>query len=47
MVRDRRRGTLEVQVEHRSGTDRRASPQRRARGERRTPPKGFRSLNQS
>ena len=42
IVRDRRRETVEVQVERRSGTDRRASTQRRAR-ERRTPPKGFRS----
>jgi len=47
MVRDRRRETLEIQVERRSRTDRRASPQRRARGERRTPPKGFRFLDQS
>jgi len=45
MVRDRRRETLEVQVEHRSGTNRRASRQRRARGERRTPPQGFRFLD--
>jgi len=47
MVRDRRRETLEVQVERRSGTNRRASPQRRARGERRTPPQGFRFLDRS
>jgi len=47
MVRDRRRETLEVEVERRSGTDRRASPQRRARGERRTPPQGFRFLDRS
>jgi len=47
MVRDRRRETLEVEVERRSGTDRRASPQRRARVERRTPPQGFRFLDRS
>jgi len=47
MVRDRRRETLEVQVERRRGTDRRAGPQRRARGERRTPPQGFRFLDRS
>jgi hypothetical protein len=44
IVRDRRRETLEVPVERRSGTDRRSGPQRRAR-ERRTPPKGFRPPN--
>jgi len=42
MVRDRRRETVEVPVECRRGTDRRATPQRRARGERRTPPEGDR-----
>ena len=47
MVRDPRRETLEIQVERRNGTDRRASPQRRARGERRTPPQGFRFLDRS
>ena len=47
MVRDRRRETLEVHFDRRSGTDRRASPQRRVRGERRTPPQGFRLLDRS
>lgn len=44
IVRDRRRETLDVESERRSGTDRRSGTQRRARGERRTPPQGFRSI---
>ena len=46
MIRDRRRKTVEVPVERRSGVERRAEAPRRAQGGRRnSDPEGFQRLN--
>jgi len=46
MVRDRRRESVDVSLERRSGVERRAEAPRRARaGRRNSDPEGFQALN--